>query len=241
MKKIISIVISLIIVIGSFSFVYASDATPMVTGEEALQDNFSSLGVLVKSTDTYDEYVLTDAKQIAKEVAKDKVTAPKGKSVKKIITRIPKNVSPSSPKKDLAQDITTQGSVWLGYYIKSTTDRGDYWYFPDIILHTNSGGPGGTVSMTVNEEVSATVSCSVGLDAEVVSAEVGFDVTRTYGIQDSYSVQLAAGQYGMIKAWTYYHRVDYDVWNDYLIGDDTYQTTGSAYRPNGVRFRFYEL
>ena len=95
--------------------------------------------------------------------------------------------------------------------------------------------------MTVNEEVSATVSCSVGVDAEVISSEVGFDVTETYGIEDSYEKELEDDQYGTIKAWTYYHRVDFDVWNNYLIGDDTYETTGSAYRPNGVRFRFYEM
>jgi len=241
MKRIISIVISLILVMGSFSFAYASDSTPTIAGEEALQEDLSSLGVLVKSTDTYDEYVLTDEKQIAKELVKDKVAAPKGKTIKKIITRIPKNVSPGSQNTDLVQDITPQGTGWLGYYIESITDRGDYWYFENQVLHTNSGGPGGTVSMTVNEEVSATVSCSVGVDAEVISSEVGFDVTETYGIEDSYEKELEDDQYGTIKAWTYYHRVDFDVWNNYLIGDDTYETTGSAYRPNGVRFRFYEM
>ncbi len=243
-KKLIGccVIFTMLIILGSnLTFAQSNDESSKKM--EAMQDDVSSLGNLVYSTDTYDVYVLTDKDKIDKELIKDKISVPKEKSVKRIITKIPKNISttPKIKKSDSERSITPMGSILLGYYIKSTTNRGDLWYFPDEILHTTSGGPGGTINMTVNEEVSATVSCSVGLDAEVVTAEVGFDITASFGISDSYTKDLADGQTGIIKAWTYHHRTDYDVWNDYLIGDDTYNTTGSAYKPNGVRFRFYEL
>ncbi|MDK2903105.1 MAG: hypothetical protein PWQ93_1024 [Clostridiales bacterium] len=220
------------------------------TSIEPMQDTPESLGQLVNSTDIYDEYLLTDPAQISKEVVKDKLDLQKGQTVKKIITRVPKNLK-ASPAASTSftpainniekGEVTPLGSIWLNYYVYSTTNRGDLWYWESEVLHTNSGGPGGSVNMIVSQQVSAKYSCNVGISVKDITAGVGFDVTRTFGISDEYSHIISPGHYGYIKSWAYYHRTDFTVYNNYLIPPDTYAGTGSAYRPNGVRFRYYEI
>lgn len=211
------------------------------------QDNIDRLGTMQTRTSSYTEYVLTDENIIKEELKKDNVVLPEGKKVKKIVTVVPDFSIESNQNnmqtivKDIDNGFEPQGTIWLKYFIKNVIDLGNMWYFPNDVLHTTSGGPGGVVSQTINQNVSATYNCSVGVSAELISSNVGFDVTLSYGISDSYSVNLAPGQKGMIKSWAYYNKKSFEVWSDYLIGDDEYETTGYAYKPNGVRFRFYEI
>lgn len=49
-------------------------------------------------------------------------------------------------------------------------------------------------AMTVSGSASNSYSVNVGIDADIISAELGFDVTRTVSLSDSTDVELRPGQ-----------------------------------------------
>ncbi|MBD1372575.1 hypothetical protein IC620_09430 [Hazenella sp. IB182357] len=125
-----------------------------------------------------------------------------------------------------------------GYYLKNITTseicgakelRSSYYTGP------------GEATITVSESIAATWEASVGVSAEVISAELGFTVTSTYSVSDSYSIELPEGETVKIVARPVYNVYQYDVWKDPLIGNDYYLGSGSAYKPVGVCFYFYDV
>lgn len=206
----------------------------------------NNLGIMINKTAKHTEYVITDQKKIDEILKKDKVVVPDGKTVISITTVMP-NIDTGeeinstveiSPK---IKSINTKGIYWLSFLVKNVINQGNNYYYPNDILHITSGGPGGTITQTVTDSISATMSCSVGVSVEVVSAKVGFDVTATFSISDAYSRTLAPTETGEIRSWVLYNYKTYEVWNDWLIGSDTYETDGFALKPIGVMFRYYQF
>lgn len=210
------------------------------------QSNLSSRnnGKVLTRTAEYTEYIITNPKIIKRELEKDNIVVPKGKTVKSITTVVPnmdRSDNDSMSFEKSTTDMAQSAGLFSTYVVKNVSDLGSLWYFPSRVLHVTSGGPGGTISQEVSEGISAEFSCSVGVEAEVVSAEVGFSVTKEFSISDSYEKDLDANQEGMIKSWTYYNKKSFEVWKNPLIGSDEYLTTGYAYRPTGVRFRYFDM
>lgn len=203
------------------------------------QDKASNLGDMKTRTDSYTEYEITDVNKIEKELARDNVEVPKGKKVKRIVTIVPS----IDTTKAIAEDnlLETKSSIFLKYVIKSVTDQGSMWYYASSVLNETSGGPGGTITQTVSESVAAKYSVSVGVSTGTISDAVGFVVTNSFTVADSYSQVLADGESGIIKSWAYFNKKTFEVWEDYLYGDDIYNSIGYACKPNGVRFRYYEI
>lgn len=205
----------------------------------------NDLGTMVRKTANHTEYVTTDKQKIAEIIKRDNVVVPEGKTVISITTVMPnidsdeeiENTVEISPK---IKSPNTKGIVWLGFLVQNVVNQGNDCYYSDDIFHTTLGGPGGTIVQTIKDEISASMSCTVGVSAEVVSAKVGFNVTSTFSISDAYSKILAPTETGAIKSWVLYNLKTYEVWNNWLIGQDTYETDGFALKPSGIMFRYYQ-
>lgn len=96
-----------------------------------------------------------------------------------------------------------------------------------------------TTTMTVTESVSARWSATGGISASGVSAGVGFDVTKTYTVSDSYQVTVPAGKTAEVVAYPMYYVVYFDVWTNPVIGDAYKSGSGWAMKPSGVCFVKY--
>jgi hypothetical protein len=92
--------------------------------------------------------------------------------------------------------------------------------------------------MTIKSSVSAKYSTDISLSAEIITVGVGFDVTRTFKVSDTYSIYVLAGSTYNIKARPIYLIKNFEVWNDQLIGWDTIRGSGYASKPMGVSFQY---
>ncbi|WP_108307392.1 hypothetical protein [Metalysinibacillus jejuensis] len=92
--------------------------------------------------------------------------------------------------------------------------------------------PGGT--MTVSESVSATASATGGISMAGISAELGFSVTKSYGISDSQNVVVAKGKSKTVRAFP-----TLDVYNFNVYNGSTKKGSGNAQKPVGVCFVQY--
>lgn len=94
--------------------------------------------------------------------------------------------------------------------------------------------PGG--EMTVSETVDITFSSEVGLDAEVISAKVGFDVTKGVTVSDTQYIDIPnRGQTAICTAYTKLKHHTYDVIGDDVFLDDDLGTL-TIDVPVGVSF-----
>ncbi|PLR78039.1 hypothetical protein CU633_07205 [Bacillus sp. V3-13] len=135
-----------------------------------------------------------------------------------------------------SSDFTTQAGT--GYYLKNI--RSSEACGAQVIRSSYYTGPS-TPTMTVTETVSASFNANVGVSAQVVSAGVGFNVTSTYTVSDSYSVKVPAGKTYNIRANPIFLIKNYEVWNDPWIGFDKKVGSGSAQKPIGVCFYYWEV
>lgn len=135
---------------------------------------------------------------------------------------------PQKPKGDVS-------ALWCtGYYVTNVAFQGDNWYFPAQRLGFSEGFGPITLSVTINQGVSATWSANVGVSAEVVSAGVGYSVTSSYSVASSGSWNVPSGTHGRLEAYALHDKHTWDVYDD-DCGDpaDTYVGYGSSYKPNG--------
>lgn len=109
----------------------------------------------------------------------------------------------------------------------------------EIIRSSYYKGPS-TATMSISQGISASFSANVSVDSEVVSSGVGFSVTDTFTVTDSYSVNVPSGYTYNIKARPIYLVKNYDIWNDPFIGWDYQLGSGYAMKPVGVCFALYK-
>lgn len=135
-------------------------------------------------------------------------------------------------------DMTEIGTLEWGadeiYFTKiiTTEEKGE------LLRSSNYVYPGGT--MTVTDSRSATFSTTIGLSAAVVSAEIGFDVTKSYSVSDSQNIVVPYGKTYNVKAYVNNQKKSFEIWEDDVILDD-YLGTGKTTKPIGVIFVIYEL
>lgn len=145
-----------------------------------------------------------------------------------IINSIPNIVN--RPKTLGKDEVKALGSVYIK--VKSSTNACSSESFRESFYEP----PGG--EMIVEESFSATYSSDVKVDAEIISAGVGFSVTKSYKVSDKQKVSVPYGQTGVIRAYHYYRMVKFDVmesgwFSDSKIGE------GYALQPIGVCFRAF--
>jgi hypothetical protein len=71
-------------------------------------------------------------------------------------------------------------------------------------LEKTSGAGKTTLVLTVEKSVETEMSADVKVDAEVVSAGVGFSVTRKYTVADQTRYEVPKGKFGYIEAYPLY-------------------------------------
>lgn len=149
---------------------------------------------------------------------------------------------PTTPQRGVAHAQGTpsgdENPLWRvpKYYIQITGTGqacGD-----EVLRNSYYYGPA-TATMKVSESVSAKWSTNVGISASVVNAGVGFDVTKSYTVNYSYSINVPPGYMAEIIAHPVYDVVTFDVWYDPIIGNPYKTGSGDAMKPIGVCFVQY--
>lgn len=110
------------------------------------------------------------------------------------------------------------------YYLTNVRSVGEVRRFIDSV----SGNGPSTLSMSFTRSASNTYSANVGVTAQVVTAGVGFDVSKTRSVNYSQSVNVPSGQRWQIDARNRFNRKSYDVWWDPWIGSNSYKGSGTA-------------
>jgi hypothetical protein len=107
-------------------------------------------------------------------------------------------------------------------------------------LRTVSGGPGGTVSASVNESFDTTLSVNCSVSAGVISAGIGRQVTSSVSVSQGYSHNVTPGQYGHINVSVNWNKDDFDVYQQNINNTWVYQGSGSYSYVTGAVFYYYE-
>jgi hypothetical protein len=239
-KKLVRVIGYLLALVMIFSIT----CTPVYASEKGNKNEIQNWKAITDNIKSKEEYktkdlaitVVTDQNEMKKLMEIFDAVAPEGKTIQKI--ELCESLS-NTVAEDTAvapyQGITPQFVYW-GMYIKSTTDRGTGWYFPDSPYMDNWWQGPDTAVISQTSSISATANTSLGVKASDITASVGFSVTGSYSVTLSSTTPVPAGKTLEVKTYITYQKVDYDVWYDVVIDPDEYYATGSAYKPLGSYF-----
>lgn len=115
--------------------------------------------------------------------------------------------------------------------ISKTVTRGE------LLRSSNYVAPGG--SMTISEGIEIGVSTSIDLSAEVVSDEIGFNVSKLINISDTQEIKVPKGKTYICRAYVKVQKYHFEIWEDDIWNDD-YLGKGIITKPTGVIFTFIE-
>ncbi|MCX5529682.1 hypothetical protein OG785_03775 [Streptomyces sp. NBC_00006] len=101
-------------------------------------------------------------------------------------------------------------------------------------LQKTSGMGKTTLVMTVSKAVSAELSSEAKVDAEVVSASLGFKVTETTTVEDQTRFEVPAEKFGVIEVYPLYDQYTFNVYDG-----GRNRGSGWAMKPTGVCFHQY--
>lgn len=104
-----------------------------------------------------------------------------------------------------------------------------------VIQRTSGPGPG-TLTISVTNTVSNSFISTVTISASIVSAAVGFNVTETESITDSYTMDVPLGEIGYIEAHPYLDIYSFEVWDNPWYWWGSKVGEGEAYRVSGICF-----
>lgn len=126
----------------------------------------------------------------------------------------------------------------LGFYLKNRKTLStviDYGHIANVV----SGESGITLNLDYDSSYSVKISRTFGATNGALSAGLGFDVTKSYGVRigGKYTVPSHVKS-AMLMAHPVYERFSYDVWYkdpSFWIADK-YQGTGIAQKPLGFHY-----
>lgn len=96
------------------------------------------------------------------------------------------------------------------------------------IDYTSTNGPA-KLALEVSKGVATEVSTSMAVDAQVVSAGVGFSVTQSVTVANKIEIEVAAGEFGEIYAFPMFEVISFSI-----VG--TSRGSGYVMKPVGVCF-----
>jgi hypothetical protein len=239
MKKRLSVAICLLLVltmVSSFSSITYAESNDNPNQLKNLQTIKNDIKVKTELKENDQNItVITDSKELEKLQKEFGIVAPNGKKLQKIEIVEPTTASNTNDTSFINSSMSTQAIVW-DYYIKSVTDKGTGWYFPnDPYMDNFWDGPDvATISQT--NSITASANAGLGVSVSAITASVGFNVTGSYSVTLTSTTTVPAGSTLEVKTYITYKRVDYDVWADNIGTADTYYATGSAYKPLGSYF-----
>lgn len=239
-KKLMKVIGLLTAMVMMFSII----STPAYAAENGNKNPIQNWKAITDNIKVKEEYktkdlavtVVTDQDEMEKLMEIFNAVAPEGKKIQKIeLCESLANTVANDTAVAPSMGIIPQFVYW-GMYIKSTSDRGTGWYFPDSPYMDNwwQGPDNAVISQTTS--ISASANTSLGVKASDITASVGFSVTGSYSVTLSSTTPVPAGKTLEVKTYITYKRVDYDVWYDVVIDPDQYYATGSAYQPLGSYF-----
>ncbi|MFJ8078975.1 hypothetical protein ACIQ7Q_34850 [Streptomyces sp. NPDC096176] len=104
----------------------------------------------------------------------------------------------------------------------------------DVIQQTSGHGRT-TLVLTVDKKVDATVKREIGIDLGKISAGMGWDVTKSYGVSNQSRYEVPRGKFGTIQAYPLFDQYVGDVWEG-VSGAFPTGKRAYAYKPVGVCF-----
>ncbi|MBH1938950.1 hypothetical protein I5Q34_32615 [Streptomyces sp. AV19] len=143
----------------------------------------------------------------APALAQDKAEVPSATSVKDFFKpgdKIPDSIFKPGAKLTIKRNVEGSPRAAAPSLARSgVTDMGESC--GTNVIQKTSGSGKTTLVMTVSKEVAVQKSASGGVDWGIVSAQVGFSVTRTYKVENQTRFEVPRGKYGTIEAYPLYH------------------------------------
>lgn len=127
----------------------------------------------------------------------------------------------------------------LGSYRVVVTGQQNYYPVSQGTIVSHSG-PGGKIVVNETRSVSNKVSVSVGVKAEIISASVGFDVTKSFSRSLSYWRDVTPGKYGYVDLTYKYTVKNFDVYYKPFLGSEKRVGSGKAYQWQALQFNYRE-
>jgi hypothetical protein len=97
-----------------------------------------------------------------------------------------------------------------------------------------------TATMSFSNSIQTQFSTDTDISLEIVSLNIGFHISESYTVSDSYSVKVPKGKTYRIVANPIYSIFQFDVWYSPLIGPDFYEGIGTVMIPFGICFNYFE-
>lgn len=118
----------------------------------------------------------------------------------------------------------------------------DFWG-DSIKESTFSGGATGTITLSETFSNAVKTHLSFSVPNEVISAGLGFDVTKTTTFTDSYQVTIPEDKVYKVVVRPVLRRYTFEVWSSSLLywGSDYKVGEGTVEKPVGLCFCKYEL
>ncbi|MGE7625204.1 hypothetical protein ACQKMD_19925 [Viridibacillus sp. NPDC096237] len=95
--------------------------------------------------------------------------------------------------------------------------------------------PEGPGTMTVSETVATNISVSATLDYKIISGSLGYDVTKSYTVSDSKTINVPKG-----KTWNLVARPMFETKEFTVKRNNKSYATGDSSKPIGVCFSIYK-
>lgn len=209
MKKIIT----LFSLIATFALVSLFNVNP-VSADELNLDQLDP--------DEKDVQTITDPDEL--EPFKEKFGEKEGNKKLEKVTIV-------EPKESLKEkSLNNNQTLASGYNLKNVS-KSNACGTSEIRRSTYSH-PGGT--MSVSEGVAATYSATGGISAAGITAQLGFDVTKSFGVSDSQKIEVSKGKSKTVKAFP-----TLDIYNFNVYNGSTKKGSGNAQKPVGICFVQY--
>lgn len=109
-----------------------------------------------------------------------------------------------------------------------------------VHLRNVYGGPGGTLSASINEGFSTTLSTTTSVSNSIISSGLGISVQSSVSVNQSYSHPVSAGNYGRIDVGVERNTVNFDIQKQGLFGGWKNVGEGDYDYVIGASFRYYE-
>jgi hypothetical protein len=91
-------------------------------------------------------------------------------------------------------------------------------------------------SVSVAISTSNGYSATVGIDFRIINASISGNVTQTYTVQYSNTLDVPAGQCWGTQGFIMFKNVSFQIWTREMYGDDQYLGTGTAWYYAGMGF-----
>lgn len=217
MKRIKGFIIMLLVMASVFSQGIAVSAADD-------DENDTSLSVI-------SEQVITDQDELQRIQAEDPEYIPEGYHIDEIryITFVLDDLG-DKDNVDFSDEIQLQ--LFDTWTVKNVIKASSEYYFPDSPISSDWVDGPSSYTHTYKEKVSAKYSTNVSVKADIVTAGVGFDVTKESEFEKSYQASVPSGKKMNLKVYGNYEKYTFNIYKN-----GNRQGAGTAYKPIGLTFK----